>query len=286
MKLAFCDFWEGFQYDNNLFFHLFQELFGNVRLSNPDECDVLIYSCFGKRHTFIPSKSKGKIKIFYTGENIRPNYEECDYSFSFDFPDYGGRNIRFPLWLYQIDWYNKKDYQNPKYVIPFEEINDNKWIRTPKTEFCCGIWNNPEEKRVQTQKVFSTYKKFDLYGKTSGNWFYGEEQKLDILSKYKFSICYENAIHGGYLTEKLFHAKIAGTIPIYRADKMSHIDFNPKSFINLEDFSSIEELLDYVREVDQSEEKTLHYQQEKLFHYDDYPKDLLEQIKEQIRHLL
>jgi len=55
----------------------------------------------------------------------------------------------------------------------------------------------------------SKYKKVDCYGEPHGNWFYDEGGKIDLISKYKFNICFENSIHPGYYTEKPIHAKYA-----------------------------------------------------------------------------
>ena len=66
----------------------------------------------------------------------------------------------------------------------------------------------------------------------------GEKYKLDIISDYKFNICFENTIHPGYYTEKLLHAKIAGCIPIYYSDEKMNIDFNEKCALNLYDFEN------------------------------------------------
>lgn len=286
MKLCFLDFWDGFQSNNNFLLDVFQSIYPSAQsIENPHDADIILYSCFGQSHRQV-SKNQ-KTKIFYTGENLRPNFDDCTFSFTFDYPDYGGRNIRFPLWLWQFAFFGKTDYENPKFVLPPEQVENNPWKNNrDRPNFCAGIWNNPAHTRVETQKLFSSYKPFDLYGKTSGNWFYGEKQKYDILSKYRFSICYENTIHMGYYTEKLVHAKCSGTIPIYRADPMCEVDFNKKGFINLENFSSIHDLLEYVKKVDNSEELVLQYQNEPLFNTENYHYEYLEMIKEQIKTLL
>ena len=96
------------------------------------------------------------------------------------------------------------------------------------------------------------YKPVDGWGKPFGNWSDGEDHKYNILSNYKFSICFENSISpkGGYYTEKLFHAKTAGTIPIYWTDDKCGNDFNTKSFLNLNDYKDMNELIDHIIEID------------------------------------
>jgi hypothetical protein len=41
------------------------------------------------------------------------------------------------------------------------------------------------------------------------------ESKYEVLSRYRFSLCFENMTMKGYLTEKLFDCLYAGTIPLY-----------------------------------------------------------------------
>lgn len=41
------------------------------------------------------------------------------------------------------------------------------------------------------------------------------DDKLGTLADYRFSICYENAVFPGYITEKLFDCMLAGTVPVY-----------------------------------------------------------------------
>jgi hypothetical protein len=54
-------------------------------------------------------------------------------------------------------------------------------------------------------------------------------------------------------------------VPIYWSDERCANDFNVKSFINLNDFESIDRLVDHVLEVDSSEELYLSYHREPLF---------------------
>jgi len=280
IKLGFADFWDGFQHNNNFFLDLFTEIYGDVQLVPAAAANILIYSCFGQSHQYMDRKKC--IKIFYTGENLRPNYSECDYSFSFDFDDYNGKNIRIPLWMLQIDWFNKVTYKNPNYVLPLDDINDNSYIKTPKSKFCAAIFNNPEKQRVEAYEKLSSYKKVDGYGKPFSNWFYGEEVKYRILAHYKFSLCFENSSYPGYYTEKLFHAKTAGTLPIYWSDKEIDKDFNAKSYIHLANFNSISDMVEYVSEVDANDGLYRAYCDQPLF--DAAPS--LEPIKKQIKDLL
>ena len=283
MKIAFTDFWDGFVPHHNFFLYLFEDIFDDVELVSPAEADVLIYSCFGRQEHRAYSPTS-KIKIFYTGENLRPNFNECTYSLTFDFDNYGGRNVRIPLWLMQIDWFDKVNYTNPQYVIPSSELDQNKWIQKEKDKFCCAVFNNADNRRVSMVEALRNYKPVETFGKPFGNWFYGEDIKYDKISQYKFNICFENAIYPGYYTEKLIHAKCAGCIPLYYADHHSHLDFNPKSFINLYDYENTTDLARHVIKVDQSEVLSEQIRNEPLFVVS--PEEIFEDVKYGIERLM
>lgn len=280
MKINFLDFWGGFDIHNNFFIHLFRDIYGSVQIGQLTECDYIIYSCFGQQHKTI-NRNKVK-KIFYTGENIRPNFEDCDYSFTFDFDSYNGKNIRIPLYHLYIDWFNVSTYTNPKYLIHPSKINDNEFIKTPKTKFCATVFSSPRQIRFDLMNTLSTYKKVDGYGRPFGNHSEGELDKYQKLSQYKFSICPENSAHDGYYTEKLLHAKTAGTIPIYLADRGVDRDFNTKAFINVADYNNFEDLLKRVIEIDSDDELYNKIKNQTLFQ----SSISLDKIKENIRSIL
>ena len=125
MKVAFLNFWEDFDPHNNFFIHLLRKYRDNVEVVEPDKADTIIYTCFGQEHL----KYNHCKKVFYTGENLRPNYNECDVSLTFDFEDYDSKNVRLPLWMLYIDWFNVGSYNNPNGLVPIEKINNNKFIR-------------------------------------------------------------------------------------------------------------------------------------------------------------
>lgn len=249
-KIAFVDFWGGFIPNNNFIYYLLKDIDNNIELVSPNEADTIIFSCFGNSHTQFQNKKK----IFFTGENKRPDYNICDFSISFDFDSYNGRNIRIPLWYYYIDWFNKGSYNNPDYLIPLDYLDNsdkNIFSSKNKTKFCSAVFSNPVGTRMDMVNLLNSYKNVDCYGKPHSLKIQdGEQYKMDIISDYKFSICFENSITEGYYTEKLLHAKIAGNIPIYYSDRKMSDDFNPDSCLNLIDFENMEHLLEKIKEVD------------------------------------
>jgi hypothetical protein len=282
IRVNFVDFWPDFQKDNNYFYHLLSQKY-DVEIDeeglNPD---LLFFSVdYGKKNERERYKGQKCKKIFFTGESVSANFDnensidisnhqavysigKCDYAFTFDFSD-DPRHFRLPLWVLQIDWFNKIGYGNPEYLLPLDKIHDNEFIAHPKLAFCAFIFNNPIPERVNAFNKFSSYKEVHGYGNPFKNWFYGESKKYNILKNYKFSICFENRLYAGYYTEKLFHAKTAGTVPIYHSDENVKLDFNEKSFINYNDFDSLDELVEYVKEVDSNDDLYLKYVNEPLF---------------------
>jgi hypothetical protein len=280
MKVAFLDFWDNFDNDNNFFIHALRKIYSGVEVSSPINADLIIYSCFGNSHLQYTGRVK---KVFFTGENKRPDFSQCDYSITFDFDDYNNRNIRIPLWYLYIDWFNVKTYSNPQYLIPVEYLESNKYSEKHKTKFCSAVFSNPVGTRVDLSNKLSDYKKVDCYGKP--NEFKipdGEEIKMDIISDYKFSICFENTLYPGYYTEKLLHAKITGNIPLYYSDDKFNEDFNYKCCLNYNDYSSMEEFIQEIKKVDNDDKLYKEIFNQKLFNKEVKIEEILEKIKKLI----
>jgi len=249
MKIAFTDFWWKFENDSNFFIDSIREIREGVEVVDKSKADLLVYSCFGSDHKTVDSDSTKK--LYFTGENTRPNFEECDTSLTFDFDDHGGKNERLPLWMLQYDWYNSGGYVNPKFLMPVEWIKKSPLWEVPKNNFCVAIFNRDHiGNRVEFLQKIASYKKSHGFGEPFKNWFYGEDQKLNILSQFRFTMCFENTLQDGYHTEKLVHAKAAGCIPIYWANDRVADDFNPNAFINLHDYESVDEMIDVVKKID------------------------------------
>jgi hypothetical protein len=260
MNIAFLDFWGSFDPNNNFFVYLFRQIKENINITDASEADIIIFSCFGNSNR----KYSHCKKIFFTGENIRPDFNYCDYSLTFDFDEYGGKNIRLPLWFFYIDWFNVKSYGDPKTLIPLNFIN--KYIKKEKTKFCASVFSKPINLRFEAINKIQTYKPIDCYGKIHSNHLPdGEDKKLEILSNYKFSVCFENSVYPGYFTEKLLHAKIAGNIPLYYSDKTFSHDFNEHCCLNLINYKNLDHFLDHIKEIDSNDKKYYELLNQPLF---------------------
>ena len=84
------------------------------------------------------------------------------------------------------------------------------------------------------------------------------DDKLETLSKYKFSICFENtSTVKDYITEKIFDCFLSQNVPIYwGATNISEIV--PKEcFVDFRDFDSYDELYSYIKNM--SDDKYIEY---------------------------
>lgn len=98
----------------------------------------------------------------------------------------------------------------------------------------------------------------DLYGKgwnKSGRKYkiykgqISEGKKIETLSKYKFSICFENAEAPGYITEKIFDCFKARCVPIYWGATNITDHVSKDCFIDFREFMNYEKLLKYLKNV-------------------------------------
>lgn len=115
-------------------------------------------------------------------------------------------------------------------------------------------------------------------------------KKLEVLSKYKFSIVIENTIFAGYLTEKIFDCFFAGVIPVYLGDPMILQKIPKECFIDMRNFSSLESLYNFLTSI--TEDQANDYlksakdflNSEKFFPFtnEGFSKTIVNLIKEQI----
>jgi len=240
IKIDFSDFWAGFDKTDNYFYNLLKEEFDVEISNNPD---FLFFSLFGQNHQRYKCK-----KIFYTGENIEPPLEYCDYSFSFDYLD-DARNYRLPHYLLYDGYYE----------LALEKQIDESLA---KRKFCNFVVSNGDcQQRNRFFEKLSKYKKVDSGGRFANNIGYAVPDKRKFQSEYKFSIAFENNAyrpqHPGYTTEKIMEPMTVNSIPLYWGNPLIGKEFNTESFINFYDFNSEDDMIDYIVELDKDDDRYL-----------------------------
>lgn len=247
LKLGFTDTHEHIA---TFFYNVLARRF-DIDLDN-DNPDFLIFGDenFGTDNTKFSRKDV--VKIFYTGENRRPEKYDCDYAISFDH-SLKAWHFRLPLfviYMWALENIHKTKY---KYEYIFEpEVKE-------KTGFASFVVSNPNcKQRNDFYHKLSEYKKVDSGGKLFNNIeanLTGEEAKVDFLSSRKFNICFESASHPGYVTEKILHAFYAQTVPIYWGSPSIAADFNHYTFINVHSFKNHDSVVEHVKRLDEDEDR-------------------------------
>lgn len=98
----------------------------------------------------------------------------------------------------------------------------------------------------------------NLFGfKTFKSYKGGFKNKLELLSDYKFCICFENTSADGYITEKIFDCFKAGCVPIYLGAPNIKKYIPEDCFIDFRDFRDYGELLEFLKSI--KEEKYNEY---------------------------
>lgn len=241
IKINFEDFWPGFDKTNNYFYNLLVQKY-KVRIDeNPD---LLFYSCYNKNYL-----KYNCTRIFYTAENMRPDFTACDYAFSFDY-NTKKNHFRLPLYSMYVELLGWLD-QLETVLSRAEAVN----IWRAKTKFCCMVVSNPNSpKRLEFFKTLSQVKPVDSGGSVLNNVGGKVDNKADFIKDYKFVISFENSAYDGYTTEKILEPIHAGCIPIYWGNPSVNLDFNAGRFIDYNSFASEKELIDTLLKIDQNEE--------------------------------
>lgn len=255
INIDFIDFWEGFKKKDNFFYGLLSEKY-NVVISNTPE--LIIYSCFGEEYLKYSCK-----RIFYTGENIRPDFTACDFAFTFDYTNHK-RHFRLPLYYLYMEQHKMSE----KFSQKVSE-NELKNIWQKKDKFCCMVVSSPKSKfRLDFYKKLNKLRRIDSGGKIYNNVGGRVENKIEFIKNYKFVIAFENSSFPGYTTEKILEPFFVDSIPIYWGNKFIERDFNPKRFLNYRDFNSVQDLYTRLLEIDKNPKLALEILKEPIFSKD------------------
>lgn len=82
----------------------------------------------------------------------------------------------------------------------------------------------------------------------------GRTSKFELLSRYRFSFAFENAIAPDYVTEKFYDPLLAGSVPVYLgAPNIAEFAPVEDCYIHAADFSGPSELAAYLTQLNQDE---------------------------------
>lgn len=240
VKINFVDFWNNFNPRDNFLYNILSE---NFEISLSDDPDFLFFSVFGHKHL-----KYNCVKIFYTGENQAPDFNITDYAIGFEKMDFGDRYLRFPYCYLESSDFKLMETKHLAKNIDIKERG-----------FCSFVYsnNNSSDDRELMLQALNGYKQVSSGGRYKNNVGGPVNDKNAFQSRFKFSIAFENCSHDGYITEKLIQSFAAGTVPIYWGDPSVDEMFNEDSFINVRKFSSLNDVVEEVKRIDNDDEAYL-----------------------------
>ena len=247
-KLYFNGFWSGFHDRtnavNDLFFlNVMKNVYNtNIEVTyNINAADILI-----ENTQIVKSQIDFKQWIhtyLFSGES----YLHSDYH-KYSCVLFGNRNhkniINVPLYV-------------PYYICSFDEsyITENKKniIRNvPENEILVIVSNPGGHIRNQFMEELDKHFKVTYAGNYKNNkpiiqHYYNSDNFREYVSKFKFILSMENSENDTYITEKITHGLLGGSIPIYWGSKRVTDYFNSERFLEIKESSDFEQTINRMK---------------------------------------
>lgn len=223
--------------------------------------DVDLISVFTKRDEVTEKLRQSSVKIFYTGEDCEINYKS--------FSDYMINDVDLAIGFnYEEDMENYKNYVRYPYGLwRFFRIKLNKDAIKREVDLINSQVNNNAgdfavmvngHDRQGTRKTIIDIVEKLGHVSCGGKAYHNDDRlvnkfnnnKIEYLRQFMFCVCPENVSVKGYVTEKIYDAFAAGTIPIYYGGGGTPEPdvINQKAFLNFMG-NNADELLFQIKEL-------------------------------------
>jgi hypothetical protein len=166
---------------------------------------------------------------------------------------------------------------------PREDVMEAHWSQQERLDRLVVINGNhiprrvPNElysRRIEAMAGLAELNAVDLYGRGWDRWWsrasmwwpYWKhrgtlmsiykgacDSKYEVLSRYKFSLCFENMAMQGYVTEKIFDCFYAGTIPVYLGAPDIGELVPPEAYVDCRNFATWQSIVNHLSRVSPSE---------------------------------
>jgi alpha(1,3/1,4) fucosyltransferase len=255
MRIFFNDFWSGFFDRSNavnekFFLELFELVYSCKIFTtfNIDEADILIENTFVKKSLI--NYKKWYHTYLFSGESyLNNNYDK--YSCVL----YGNRNhkniINVPLYIpYYISSLSEKlitdNIITNINIVPKNDVlvivsNPNGIVRN---KFINLLENN-------FNVTFAGEYKNNIKGKIKHN--YNSDEFRNYVKNFKFILSMENSEEDTYITEKITHGLLAGSIPIYWGSKRVKDYFNSERFLEVKNEDDFDEVINIMKNMSDEE---------------------------------
>ncbi len=235
LRIAFSDWASGSSPTVERIFRLLS-LHREVVRADFATADLLIYSDFGERHWDF----KG-LKVYVTGENMLPDFEQCDLAYTPVELAGDPRAVRFPYYAQVL----------PELGSLIRPANYDARPLLDRAEFACFVASNPrgpDRNRFfralhRRRPLVSAGRHFNTTNKPLAD-------KMSFLRSFRFNLAFENTSSPGCVTEKLVEPLLAGTIPIYWGAPDIGREFNPGCMINVSNFATEAAAIEHILAVD------------------------------------
>lgn len=271
VRIEDADWFPGLDKQADFFIEILRKKYDvTVLTDDTTNPNILFFTCYGGDNL----KWTNCIRIYHTAERDFPNYNLCDYAIGLSDLGFKERFLHFPSYVYYNDVLRKCE------ASLNDKIDQEKAL---ERGFCSTVVSDPFRDPVFFQffDKLNKYKKIDSGGRVNNTTGYRVPDKLDFISKYKFNLAFENMLAPGYVTEKIVDAFIAKTIPIYWGSDWVKKEFGEGGYINISDFNSINDAIEYIKTVDNDDDLYMSILEKgpKLLHsYDEWNNILLKYL--------
>lgn len=272
-KLYYNNFWQGFDNGRDplslpFFINLFSNVFKSKITTTTDisNTDILLET-IGYEGTSLVEKYNWKYKILFSGESrLIPEYDKFDCIIWGEPTNH--KIVCCPLFipylissgtLKQLIYMDRNRFINKPKIPPYKKIL--VVISNPNSTYRNYVLNILERNflvdyagRYRTNRPIITAPYYT-------NEFWNE------VSKYRCVLCMENSKGTDYLTEKITHGMMAGTIPIYWGATNVNMYFNQRRFVHINELSDneINRAVNQIKEIMDNDDYYLRIIQEPIF---------------------
>lgn len=218
--------------------------------------EYLFCSVFGRAHLKYDC-----VKIFFSGENLAPDFNWYDYAIGGDWITFGDRYLRVPLYAFYGAYKRLVGVGegvgevsgSGRESIEGESSGSGRELVGRK--FCSFVVSNANADPIRDRFFarLSKYKPVDSGGRHLNNVGGPVPDKLAFCAQYKFNIAFENSSYPGYTTEKIMEPLSVKSVPIYWGNPEIEREFSPACMVRVKDESDIERAVEEIIRLDRDD---------------------------------
>ncbi len=208
-----------------------------------DAADVIVFH-IPQLHRFPPRKPKGQLWAALSVESA------VHYPLSAQRSELGGL---FDIWMtYRRDSDVWCPYLSPDYDVSLYDEPVEKTEPHPAAALISSPYDRSDRLALLTGLM--RHMPIDSYGSVLNNRVLANDKgpisKRLTISRYRFTMAFENAIENDYVTEKFFDPLMVGSVPVYLgAPNIDEYAPGDHCFINAKDYAGPDDLAAYLLEL-------------------------------------